>query len=164
MVERLRSNALTLCRIGLPKNKITYISCCSYNGFALDEEGQAYGWGLNNYGQTGVPSDVAEGDIFIETPTIIENLKAYQIREIKGGTHHSIACTKDGKLMVWGRCDDSQLGIPIEYIGQDHIVFDSRNQPRNLFKPAVITDINAAFVAAGIDNSMAITEGGEVYS
>jgi regulator of chromosome condensation len=138
IVDRNRAQALTPCQFGLPKNKITYISCGAYHSFAIDVDGHVYAWGLSNFGQTGITNGAGESDAFIEKPTIIESLEPYKIREIKGGNHHSIASTEEGELLVWGRCDDAQAGIILEDVPQEDLIFDSRNKPRILMKPTVI--------------------------
>jgi regulator of chromosome condensation len=138
IIERTRTNGLVPSQFGLPKGKITYVACGSFNSFAIDKDGKVYSWGLNNYGQTGVASGAGESDAFIDNPTIVKSLSAHDIREIKGGNHHSVACTKDGKLLVWGRCDDAQAGIPIKDLPKEDLVFDERNKPRILKNPTQI--------------------------
>jgi regulator of chromosome condensation len=119
---------------------------------------------LNNFGQTGIVTGAGEDDAFIEKPTVVENLRPYKIREIKGGNQHSIACTEDGKLLIWGRCDYGQAGVKLEDLQPEDLIFDSRGNPRILLKPTIIPDIQAVFVAAAIDNSIAITTDGKAYS
>ncbi|KUJ07352.1 RCC1/BLIP-II protein [Mollisia scopiformis] len=162
IVHRTRFQALTPCRFGLPQ--ITYIAIGAYHSFAIDVKGQVYAWGLNNFGQTGIMIGAGEDDAFIEKPTVIENLRPYKIREIKGGSHHSIACTEDGKLLIWGRCDDGQAGIKLEDLRPEDLIFDSRGNLRILLKPTIIPEIQAVFVAAAIDNSIAIATDGKAYS
>jgi len=161
---RRRLNGLVPCQFGLPRNKITCISCGPFHSFAIDNEGNVYAWGLNNFGQTGVTTGAGESDAFIQRPTLVTNLKPYKIKEIQGGNHHSIACTEDGKVLVWGRCDDGQLGISIDDLPRQNLIFDSLNKPRILMKPVIIPDIKAESVAAGIDNSLAITSEGKAFS
>lgn len=38
---------------------IVDIACGSYATYAVDEEGHVWGWGLNNYGQLGMPGQVS---------------------------------------------------------------------------------------------------------
>jgi regulator of chromosome condensation len=138
IVERNRAQALTPCQFGLPRNKIGHVSCGAYHSFAIDVKGRVYAWGLNNFGQTGIVTGAGENEATIGTSSIVRNLEGYKIKEIKGGNHHSIACTEDGKVLVWGRCDDAQAGIPLQDLPQTDLVFDSRNKPRILIKPTVI--------------------------
>jgi regulator of chromosome condensation len=100
----------------------------------------------------------------IRRPTIVKSLTDHSIADIQGGNHHSIACTKDGTLLSWGRCDDAQAGILIEKIPEADMIFDERGNPRILTKPTVVPNIRAVHVAAGIDDSIALSEQGEPYS
>ena len=100
MTGRAERRALTPCEFGLPRKQITYISCGAFHSFAIDKQGQVYTWGLNNFGQTGMPSEDTEEGSIVEKSTIVPSLKPYRIQEIDGGTHHSIACTVDGKLLT----------------------------------------------------------------
>lgn len=161
IVERTRFGSLTPCRVAL--SKIKQIACGAYHCFAIDEAGLVYAWGSNNFGQTGLLDGAGNGDAAILSPRIIEALRDYKIREIQGGEHHSLACTEDGKLLVWGRCDDGQAGIKLDELPKYKLVFDEWGRPR-ILKPTVIPDIHAVSVAAAIDNSFAITSEGDAYS
>jgi len=157
-------NALIPTQFGLPRNKIKHIACGTYHNFAVDNKDRVYAWGLSNYGQTGIAKGAGEGNAVIRRPTIVKSLVGHKIKDIQGGNHHSIACTEDGSLLTWGRCDDAQAGIPIENIPKADLIFDDRGKPRILIKPTVVPNIPAVSIAAGIDNSIALTENGEVYS
>jgi len=91
-------------------------------------------------------------------------LSEYTIKEIKGGGHHSIACTDDGKLLTWGRIDGHQVGIDIADLPDEDIIKDTRNEPRILKVPTVIPDIHAVHVTAASDTSVAIDKDGKAYS
>lgn len=136
--HRYRAHALTPCRLGLPKVSIESIACGSYHSFAIDKSGQVYAWGLNNFGQTGVLNGAGEDDAVTEVPTVVQSLRLYKIRNIQGGNHHSIACTYDHKLLVWGRCDYSQAGIPMDKLSKNSLVCDAQNRPRILSVPAIV--------------------------
>ncbi|TAQ88766.1 hypothetical protein B7494_g2932 [Chlorociboria aeruginascens] len=164
VLDRTRAQALTPCQFGLPKRKITQIASGSYHSFAIDVLGRVWAWGLSNFGQTGIRDGAGEDAAIIVKPTVVDSLEGYVIRHIKGGNHHSVACTEEGELLVWGRCDDGQAGIPLEDIPRQNLIFDLREKPRILNKPTVVPDIHATFVAAAIDDSFAITDKGEAYS
>jgi alpha-tubulin suppressor-like RCC1 family protein len=42
-------------------NRIVDIACGSYSSYALDETGQLWSWGYNNYGQLGYPTNTGTG-------------------------------------------------------------------------------------------------------
>jgi regulator of chromosome condensation len=138
VVERTRLAGLVPREFGLPKQKIKYISCGAYHSFAMTNDGKIYAWGLNNFGETGITEGAGEDNAVIFKPTVIGELKDYNIKEIKGGGHHSLACTTDGQLLVWGRADGSQVGIKLSDLPKDHLVYDERGAARILQKPTVI--------------------------
>jgi regulator of chromosome condensation len=180
IVSRTRENALVPSEFGLSKRKIKGISCGAFHSFAVDGQGRVFTWGLNNFGQTGITNGAGESNAIIGTPTIVESLRNFNIKEIRGGNHHSVACTQDQKLLVWGRCDDAQIGIPTTKLPRTALIFNSQNKPRILSEPTVIPGniilsaskkllltiigVSAVVVAAGIDNSIAINEEGKAYS
>lgn len=165
---------------GLPRNKIASIASGAYHSFAIDTKGQVWAWGLNNFGETGIVEGSGEDHAVIPVPTIVKELKEYDIKEIQGGGHHSLACTTDGTLLVWGRADSSQLGIKIQDLPKEDVIFDERGAARILSKPTIIPgtfsntpirpkltkslDLNVTSVAAGSENSFAITTDGKAYS
>ena len=114
--------------------------------------------------RTGVAKGAGEGNAVIRRPTIIKGLADHKIADIQGGNHHSIACTEEGTVLTWGRCDDGQAGIPVEEIPEADKIFDDRGKPRILTKPSAVPGIHAVSVAAGIDDSIALAENGEAYS
>ena len=161
VIKRTQYESLTPCRVALPKMK--QIACGAYHCFTIDERGLVYAWGSNNFGQTGLSDGIGLGDATILKPIIVDTLRPYKIREIQGGEHHSIACTEDGKLLIWGRCDDGQAGIKLDDQPKDKFVFDDRGRPR-IINPTAIPSIRAVSVAAAIDDSFAITSEGKAYS
>ncbi|OHW90391.1 Ran exchange factor prp20 pim1 [Colletotrichum incanum] len=182
VLERRRFKTLIPQRIGLPKNKTVKIFAGSYHSFAIDTDGKVWSFGLNNFGQCGIPTQEITGFTTIISPTIVQSLKEYDIRHIAGGLHHSIACTKEGQVLVWGRCDDGQMGINLDEVPKEHIIFDFRGRPRVLNVPTKVPipgkhpshpnrtlqhieqspDRRAVFVAAGIDNCFVVAK--ELYA
>ncbi|KKA26149.1 hypothetical protein TD95_003643 [Thielaviopsis punctulata] len=166
--ERYKMKALQPQHVGIPKSKTNHIvkmACGSYHSFALTSDGKVYGWGLNNFGQVGVEGGAGEGEAMVTSPCIIKALSEYKIKDIAGGEHHSLACTEDGKLLVWGRIDGHQVGLPKEAYTEENTVFDENERPRLLFKPTEIKDIpTVETVAAGTDTSFAVTTEGKVYT
>ncbi|KFZ11028.1 hypothetical protein V502_07796 [Pseudogymnoascus sp. VKM F-4520 (FW-2644)] len=161
-LPRSRITALTPAPVALPP--IAQIACGAYHSFAVAEDGKLYAWGANNFGQTGVPSSRADANAIIPSPTVVEALGGYTIRDIAGGEHHSLACTQEGQVLIWGRCDDSQAGMDLSTLPGDNLVFDARGRPR-ILAPTLIPGLSfVAAVAAGIDHSFAVTSHGTAYS
>lgn len=180
VVERTRLAGLVPREFGLPKGKIVSISCGSYHSFAITKDNKVYSWGLNSFGETGINDGAGDDNAVIFKPTVVSDLKDYDIKEIKGGGHHSLACTTDGQLLVWGRADGSQIGMKLSDIPKEHFIYDERGAARILKKPTVIpgkssllqsvesvnnfTGINAVTVTAGSDSCFAIDEQGRAFS
>ncbi|KDN70737.1 hypothetical protein CSUB01_09287 [Colletotrichum sublineola] len=164
VLERRRFETLIPQRVGLPRNKTAKIFAGSHHSFAIDADGKVWAFGLNNFGQCGIPTREITGFTTIISPTIVKSLSGYKIRHIACGLHHSIACTKSGHVLVWGRCDDGQMGINLDAVPKEHIIFDSQKRPRVLNVPTEvpIPDRQAVFVAAGIDNCFVVAK--ELYA
>ncbi|KAF4993132.1 hypothetical protein FGRMN_6689 [Fusarium graminum] len=165
IIERNKMSSLIPQGVGLPRGKITKVACGSYHSFAIDKEGQVYGWGLNNFGEIGVESNAGEDDAVILRPAKLTYLDDYNIIEIDGGEHHSLACSDKGDLLTWGRVDGYQVGFEFDKLTEDNAIYDERGNARILFKPTIQPDVkNIVTVAAGTDNNFAIASDGKVYS
>ena len=180
IIERNKLSSLQPLSLGLPKRlRIVKIACGSYHSFALDKDGQVWGWGLNNFCETGVDDNVGEDDAVVLKPTVPDGLKNYRVVDIAGGEHHSVACTYDGELLTWGRFDGARLGVAADRLNENNCRYDEKNEPRILVNPfplpgkspisATCPANNAGVgdvvrVSAGIDNSFAVTDDGKVFS
>ncbi len=163
-VERTKHNALTPQQFGLPKDTID-IGAGSYHSFAVNKNGKTYAWGLNSYGETGVTQGAGEDEAVILHPTVIESLAGKgKITCIEGGAHHTVAVTDKGHCLVWGRIDGCQTGLDISTIPKDHLIFDSKENPRILTVPTQVPGFEAVYAAAGSDHSIAISKDGKAYS
>ncbi|KAI9144330.1 regulator of chromosome condensation 1/beta-lactamase-inhibitor protein II [Paraphysoderma sedebokerense] len=91
----------------LDLKRITKIGTGAYHSFAIDVDGDAYVWGLNNYGQCAVDGP----SVMPIEPRILALPAGTRIVDITGGEHHSIALTDKGQVYVWGRTDSHQLGL-----------------------------------------------------
>ena len=73
------------------------------------ENGGLYTCGLNNYGQLGTGCTDSEE---LLTKVSLPQLHSNQtIVSAKGGVHHSLILTSDGKMFAFGRGDSCQLGL-----------------------------------------------------
>ncbi|KXH66787.1 hypothetical protein CSAL01_12937 [Colletotrichum salicis] len=178
LLARRRFESLIPQRVGLPRHQTAKIFAGSHHSFAIDVHGKVWAFGLNNFGQCGVPTREDTGFTTIISPTVVKSLEGHSIHHIACGLHHSLACTDEGKVLVWGRCDDGQMGIDLNVVPHDDIIFDSRGRPRVLNVPTVVPGMfpsalslssktnqpilvpSADSVAAGIDNCFAVSQGG----
>lgn len=164
VVERSRLTGLVPREFGL-RGKIAKVACGSYHSFAIDNKGDVWSWGLNSYGETGINEDLGEDNSSLPKPAVVEGLKEFDIADISGGAHHSIACTKDGKVLVWGRCDGGQMGIKLEDIPSDDVVKDEHGRARIVKNPTNVKAITGAvYVDAGGDNCFAVNNKGQAYA
>jgi regulator of chromosome condensation len=164
VVSRTAKGALIPREFGLQRKKIVVIGAGDYHSFAIDDKGNVYAWGLNTFGQTGVPKDEETEENTVGAPTLVSTLKDFDIKQIAGGAHHTLACTKTGQVIIWGRIDTKQGGMEIEKMDQESIFFDENKKPRFLTKPAVIPGINAAYVATANDTCLVVDLDGKAYS
>lgn len=185
IIERNKMSSLAPQGVGLPRGRIVKIACGAYHSFAIDRDGKAWGWGLNNFGEIGVPANAGEDDAVILKPVRLDWLKDHKIADIDGGVHHSVACCDKGRLFTWGRIDGHQVGLDVTNLDKDDIISDERGTPRILIKPAphkgmfllqphfmlktvqilTITDRGDIIsVAAASDNSFAVARDGKAYS
>ncbi|MCJ1472692.1 hypothetical protein MMC13_001341 [Lambiella insularis] len=165
VVERTRMNGLIPREFGLPKNKITYLACGAYHSLAVDKSGKVWGWGLNSYGETGIPLDAGEDDAAILKPQQVTTLAGKEVICMAGGAHHSIAVTAKGECLSWGRMDGCQSGIKVESIPEEDMVRDEHNAPRILAKPMAIPGLGTVVhAAAGTDSNVVVNDQGKAFS
>lgn len=136
LIQRHQAESLIPRMVHLPTRGIVKAFAGFNHNFAIDTEGQVWTWGLNNFGQTGVTA--SEDILHLGTPAVVEGLKGYKIRHIAGGFHHSVACTEDGQVLAWGRCDQSQVGVDVSVLPKEHFLVDSRGKRRILLQPTII--------------------------
>lgn len=154
--------------LGIRHNRAVLVGAGNYHSFAVDEEGDVWGWGLNTMGQTG--TGVAEPKSMsdeVRSPRIIRSLCKKALGElivqIVGGEHHTLFLTSSGKLYACGRCYDGQLGI-----SEEVAEFASRKNHDFVPEPMLVQfkdpDDPIVFISAGIHNSMAISRSGALYA
>jgi alpha-tubulin suppressor-like RCC1 family protein len=85
--------------------KLTKIRCGSSHSLALNEDGDVYGWGNNQFGQTGNKSDLKQ-----LCPNKVQGISE-KVVQISCGLNHSMALTENGLVYCWGQNDCGQLGI-----------------------------------------------------
>ena len=123
---------------------------CSY---ALDENGQAWCWGPNNYNQLGLKNESAD-DLMILSPTPILGLPA--LAKVACATHHSLFLTRDGQVYSTGRGEDGRLGHDdMENYETPTLIKALSNLPHG----DVVVDINC-----GECHSLCVTKEGRLYS
>ncbi|KAK9368870.1 regulator of chromosome condensation 1/beta-lactamase-inhibitor protein II [Lipomyces kononenkoae] len=166
VVERARMQSLHPREFGI-KN-IKFIASGEFHAFAIDTSNRVMAWGLNQYGQCGIPSEGAgEDGAVVTSPTYVDALKDKDIISIAGGEHHSVVLSSNGDIYTFGRLDSSEIGIKRDAL-PDNVVKDAGGNPRFLpipTKVAVADDTKFKLVTSGSHHSIALArEQGSAWS
>ncbi len=109
---------------------------------ALDPAGDVYCWGSNEYGQLGLPLDVAAFSV----PQLVELPTGVRAIGLAAGSQHTCAVTDRKTLFCWGRNDVGQLGRPASSFAAPDVVVP----------PPVLATAAFVAVAAGRAHTCAI--------
>jgi regulator of chromosome condensation len=162
VIERTSKLALKPAEMGLRGKKIVRIGSGDYHSFAVDDKDNLYAWGLNSFGQTGIPKIGKDEDI-VGTPTLVKNLKGFKLKQVTGGSHHTIACTVDGQVLKWGRVESHEAGFDCTDLPDDE-VYKENGKPRYLKKPKAVPGLQGEVVATANDTCIVVTPEGTAYS
>lgn len=174
--ERNLNEALMPSRLGFhdssfkrPSAKVSQIACGDYHGLAIAEDGHIWSWGANNYGETGHGDNAGEENASVLTPRIVSSLEGKGVTSIEGGSHHNIAITQEGVVLVWGRCDGSQTGIPLDQLeaidDKTKVLKTENGKPKILVEPTPIPGLtNIVSGACGPEHTIVISKDGKAYS
>ena len=114
--------------------------------------GEIWGWGDNYYGVLG-DAQTAERGTNITNPVQIELPGTFKSTAISAGADHVLVIGSDGNVYAWGNNAYGQLGID--------------NGGLTVTAPTLVEALrnkNVISVSAGRYFSLALTEGGQVYS
>lgn len=125
------------------------------------KDGKLYGWGRNNFGQTGlgVTSKIADVMGHPETPMLM-NKAPIDFVSIGFNQNHSLAIAKDGRVYSWGEDKSGQLGRGDT--GR-HDCTSSGNDCR-LDMGEIVGIENAVMIAPGYSHNLVLTEDGSVWA
>ena len=183
VIERTKTQSLVPAGVSIPRKKVAAVGCGSYHSFAIDKDGELWSWGLNSFGETGIPlkKDEEAGSI-VPLPQKIPSLDGKKIKSVQGGSHHTVGVSADGECLVWGRVDVGQCGIDVSSLPEEDVIKDDRGNTRILSVPTTVpskfgsllylpprlltnrSDIKTAAATAGSDHSIAVTTDGKAYS
>ena len=124
--------------------------------------GGVVAWGRNNYGQISVPADLLSG-----------------VSAISAGRWHSLA-VKDGRIYSWGDSAYGQQSLPADNTGftavaagtyhslalrdGDVVTWGGGSAAASLVVPQNVQDDTVVAIAAGMVNSLVLTESGQVLA
>lgn len=102
------------------------------------------------------------------TPRIIHSLEGKNVTSVEGGSHHNIAITSSGEVLVWGRCDGSQTGIPasqLNAIDDADKVLKSHDKAKILIEPTPVPGLkDVVSGTCGPEHTIVLTKDGKAYS
>lgn len=124
-------------------------------GGVASAPGTLYDWGLNGDGELGTATtETCSGYMCSSAPVALSALP--NVKATAGGDEHTLAVTADGSMYAWGSNYAGQLGVTTQQT--------CYGQPCSPV-PVQVTGLPAvAAVAAGQDQSLALTTGGAVYA
>lgn len=161
--RRAKQQALLPQKVGLRRGVVD-IASGAYHSFAVHKDGTVYAWGLNNYGQTGIPSHAGESEAAILKPAAVLSLKGHTVTYVDGGNFNSLAVTDKHECLSWGRIDNHVIGIDEETLPEDRVIVDGRGRPRILTDATPIPGLEVVYAALGTEHAIAVTKEGQAYS
>lgn len=167
----LGSNKLTLAATDIVGNMTTatktiYLGDTIAAGGAHTgaiKAGQLYGWGRNNFGQTGLgkttklsENNTSTIQIHPDTPMLMSNAPQ-DLVSLSFNQNYSLAIAEDGQVYSWG---DDKFG----QLGRGSLGHDSCSRLCR-FDIGAIAGINdAVMVSAGYNHNLVLTEDGTVWA
>lgn len=130
-------------------SQVVSIAAGVNHSLALKSDGTVWGWGINNYGQTGTGYSTTTGVIKFPVRVNIDN-----VISVSAGNMHSLVAKNDGTVWGWGRLDAGQLGSYLPPDGwQSHV-----------WTPIQVPEISGVKKVWARDySSMALTENEGVF-
>ncbi|WP_201595262.1 RCC1 domain-containing protein [Psychrobacter fulvigenes] len=124
------------------------------------KDGQLYGWGRNNYGQTGLNMTSKLSDISVHPATpILMSRAPNNLASISFNQNHSLAIDQEGHVYSWGEDKYGQLGR-----GETGRHSCSSKEDCRL-DISTISEINhALMVATGYKHNLVLTKDGSVWA
>lgn len=139
-----------------------------YHSLAVDNKDRVFAWGMNNFGQAGYASNAGADSAELPYPMQIKPLSKQGIEQMAAGSHHSVAVTKDGRALVWGRIDGGHLGLKLSQEQIDNpktVRKDEYEKPRILLQPTAVPNIGeATFAACSTGHTIFINREGKAFA
>nr|WP_232337971.1 hypothetical protein [Deinococcus arboris] len=91
-------------------SRVVQVLASSASSYALDDKGQVWGWGRNQYANLGQGS-VSSAAAVQASPLLVPLPAGVVVTEIAAGRDHVLALTSEGKVYAWGLNATSQVGF-----------------------------------------------------
>ncbi|KAH9928515.1 RCC1/BLIP-II [Epithele typhae] len=154
--------------LGTRSRKAVLVGAGNNHSFAVDEEGDVWGWGVNSYGQTG--TGLADKNINkeVHAPTRVHGLGKVDLGgatvvQIAGGDFHTLFRSSDGRVYACGMSAEGRLGLAANDPAlQDRQWDDCVPEPVRV----TFSDANdpVVHVACGTNNNLAVTRSGALLT
>ena len=133
-----------------------------WHTFVLTATGAVVGFGLNNWGQLGLPrsGDASEDAACVYAPRVIDALSFRNVVSIACGEHHSLALTAQGETLSFGRFAYGRLGRAMDTGAE------ARDRDAACPVPAPVVfpgKVRIARVAAGMSHSACVDDKGTLF-
>lgn len=108
--------------MALAKVKIVQAAIGGWHCLAVDDQGQAYAWGGNEYGQCGEEPE-RKDDRPVRRDIVIPQrcVPKLSVRQVAAGGTHSVVLTREGHVWTWGQPwppgDIKQISTPVRVQG-----------------------------------------------
>lgn len=149
------------CKTSL-QTRAVLIGAGGSTSFAVDEDGVAWGWGLNAHGQTCTGHIDEATDDTVMLPEKVDGLGGNKVTQIVGGEYHTLFLLDDGRVFACGRTAGGELGQL-----RDRDAFEQFASPHFVSSLTQIAfpdpEDKVIRIEAGARRSMAITQGGALY-
>lgn len=132
--------------------KVTQVAAGFAHTVALDEEGNVWTWGSNDYGELGDGNFGDDADRS-KPVNISERTGLEKIIQIEAGLYHTVALDEEGNVWTWGNNASSQLGDGTNV---------NRSEPVAVSKETGLGKVEQ--IAAGGYNILALDNNGIVWS
>ncbi|KAJ8483049.1 hypothetical protein ONZ51_g4956 [Trametes cubensis] len=154
--------------LGTRARKATVVGAGNNHSFAVDEDGNTWGWGVNSKGQTGTGVSDPNIDREVHAPKRVIGLSKGELDgatvvQIAGGDLHTLFLTSDGRVYACGLSEEGRLGL-----ADDDEALVDRKYPDFVAEPVQVKfpdmEDRIVHIAVGTNNNLAITEGGAMYA
>ncbi|CAM6050589.1 unnamed protein product [Sphagnum compactum] len=111
----------------LAKVKIVQAAIGGWHCLAVDEDGRAYAWGGNEYGQCAKELDRKGDDKVLHRDISIPQrcCPRLRVRQVAAGGTHSVVLTEEGHVWTWGQPwppgDIKQISVPVRMQGLENV-------------------------------------------
>ncbi|KAL8822741.1 MAG: hypothetical protein Q9191_006527 [Dirinaria sp. TL-2023a] len=167
LVDRHKNLTVNPKPLRMGRKRFQCVGTGANHSFAIDEQDRVWSWGSNSMGETGHEEGAGGSAARIYVPAEVEGLRRPNdpVTFVTGGTHHSVALTRSGSVLVWGGVEAHQLGLDMSTVPEADCVLDERGNKGVVIVPTAIAQLQGAkWAAAGPDHNIIINSNNEPVS